>query len=457
MMAFLAPQHNMVIDKQRFLIICGLPKCGTTYLYSQLKQECEHFVVPLERKEVDYFRGRSNRDEYLSLFPESNGKTIVDASPLYIDDITIAARNIQSALGNDEIRIVVCLRDPLERSYSHYLHDISQHQKLLGHSLYSFYSPPVMAKYVFPVEPRVQYLINLFGRNNVWGFSFENSSVLKFEEKVREFSGLDGSWRLDLSFNPAPGFTAPCSYYSRSSDIEIPVNGDYYILPKKHMLVANRQYSIYRQKIKNSIADSIMASQSLLTRQLDTRELGREAINSIYNDMDAALGLLGMSMPLDRSDRVISSTPSGRVPDSILMRLEKSRSINDTVAFCFDAFLASTSSNSFAVPSIGDSLARDISHMHLAALGDTAATSDICGVQESIIEKHGPISYMLQSLVVKYTAERQYAKVFDLSSRFNGFSDLLWPITIASLVKKRGSSIPKDVLASYAEIGIRIE
>src|SRR5260370_37286733 len=82
-------EEDMEIKSPDFFIV-GAPRCGTTALYSYLRQHPDVFLP--EYKEPHYFNtdmesGGANRDQekYLSLFsPAQDKKTIREASVLYL-------------------------------------------------------------------------------------------------------------------------------------------------------------------------------------------------------------------------------------------------------------------------------------------------------------------------------------------------------------------------------------
>ncbi len=119
-----------------FLVV-GAPKSGTTSLYFQLRQHPDIFVP--RKKELHFFTGehlRSNTQgpgdadaaaeacrtwsEYASHFAEAARERIVaEFSPsyLYFSDV---AQDIRATL--PEARVLMILRDPVEKAYSQYMH-----------------------------------------------------------------------------------------------------------------------------------------------------------------------------------------------------------------------------------------------------------------------------------------------------------------------------------------------
>ena len=116
------------------LFIVGAPKCGTTTLYRFLEEHRNVFIS--NPKEVNFFSRvelesqglyyadykATSEDEYLSLFKDSrdSNKIIAEASVSYLFYPNVAQR-IHNF--NHKAKIIIMLRNPVERAWSHYLMD----------------------------------------------------------------------------------------------------------------------------------------------------------------------------------------------------------------------------------------------------------------------------------------------------------------------------------------------
>lgn len=103
-------------------VIIGAQKSGTTSLYHVLSQH--PYVRPAARKELHYFSIFFHRglDWYRSCFPspeqEAGRSTITgESSPYYLFH-PHAPRRMAEAL--PQTRLIVLLRNPVDRAYSHY-------------------------------------------------------------------------------------------------------------------------------------------------------------------------------------------------------------------------------------------------------------------------------------------------------------------------------------------------
>jgi len=116
-----------LIEKLPNFFIVGAPRSGTTSLYSFLKEIPEIFMSPV--KEPQYFAPNFPKNDglkpildkkkYLKLFAGvKNEIAIGEASTSYLWDPKTPGI-IHSVIPN--ARIIVMLRDPVERAFSHYL------------------------------------------------------------------------------------------------------------------------------------------------------------------------------------------------------------------------------------------------------------------------------------------------------------------------------------------------
>lgn len=103
-----------------FLIV-GAQKAGTTSLFDILNQHSQIFIPP--EKELHFFDYEKEVNKGLEYYSKyfsaaGNAKAIGEASPSYLFYPEVASR-IQKLLGN-EMRIIILLRNPAERAFSHY-------------------------------------------------------------------------------------------------------------------------------------------------------------------------------------------------------------------------------------------------------------------------------------------------------------------------------------------------
>ncbi|MBI3154214.1 MAG: sulfotransferase [Burkholderiales bacterium] len=103
----------------RFLIICGAEKAGTTSLYGYLATHPN--VRPSIRKETDYFRSpHATLAGYRACFvmPEREGALCVESSPAYLAEAADVAPRLAAVV--PQAHLVFILRDPVDRLRSAY-------------------------------------------------------------------------------------------------------------------------------------------------------------------------------------------------------------------------------------------------------------------------------------------------------------------------------------------------
>jgi Sulfotransferase domain len=114
-------EANMLPD----FVIIGAQKCGTTFLYWRLLTQHPH-VEPAAGKEIHYFNVWKNYNKggnwYRSHFSpptwkEERRSLTGEASPYYVFH-PHAARRIAELV--PQVRLIVLLRNPVDRAYSHY-------------------------------------------------------------------------------------------------------------------------------------------------------------------------------------------------------------------------------------------------------------------------------------------------------------------------------------------------
>ena len=191
------------------LFILGFPKCGTTSLAAMLKN-VKSVYVPLNKEPHVFNQSLDEANKRLRFYLR-NAKPgylyYLDATPNYIKDIDgfwDHAFKLNIPLG--EIKFLICIRDPVKRYISHYVHNynrgtesrsisdvIDQEIDLYRKGLlketqyldYSFY------------EEKIENLIGRVGAEkvNIVDITELNSPDL-LASKIRSFLGLDFEFQL---------------------------------------------------------------------------------------------------------------------------------------------------------------------------------------------------------------------------------------------------------------------
>jgi hypothetical protein len=193
--------------------IVGAAKSGTTSLHEYLARINGIYMSPIKEpnfflEEVGPLYGHlleahfADEREYLSLFKPKHGETILgESSVTYLCDDKAAGRIHDKV---PDARIVIILRDPIERAYSHFLHhlkygfetsfdfleaiksDYNKERKGIGFAHmyieYGLYSH------------QIQRYFDLFGRSRVKVIIYEDEFRPKTKETVQDvvyFLGLN--------------------------------------------------------------------------------------------------------------------------------------------------------------------------------------------------------------------------------------------------------------------------
>jgi len=173
--------------------IVGAPKAGTTSLYEYLKnvpgifmpslKEPHYFSEVIIPEHHPYVHPIRDKKKYLSLFEKAkNYKIIGEASPSYLTDPK-APKLIHQISPN--AKIVISLRDPVNRLFSQYLmrlrlgRDKATFHKELELELKNGtdYSKPNLGLETGLYSEKVKRYLNIFGKNQV--------KILIFEEWIK--------------------------------------------------------------------------------------------------------------------------------------------------------------------------------------------------------------------------------------------------------------------------------
>jgi len=189
------------------LFIVGAPKAGTTSVYEYLKKHPDVYFPRL--KEPNYFSSKEiisqklyykvpiikTESSYLSLYSQhKNQKIIGDASVSYLYYPKVAAR-IRNY--NPDAKIIIILRDPIQRAFSHYLMDyrLGYINVEFENIYYDKEKYPLHYQQYFLVSKyyeQVKRYIEIFNDNcTVLFFDDLKSNPIVFMNQVYSFLGID--------------------------------------------------------------------------------------------------------------------------------------------------------------------------------------------------------------------------------------------------------------------------
>lgn len=107
----------------RYLIGIGAQKCASTWLFDVLSRHPE--VATPRSKELDFFSHRHDRGHlwYAECWRGQSALCRTENSPSYLTHPGAAARVAAFA---PKAQVIFTLRDPVERAYSHHLHEVAR-------------------------------------------------------------------------------------------------------------------------------------------------------------------------------------------------------------------------------------------------------------------------------------------------------------------------------------------
>ena len=177
--------------------IPGTQKAGTTFLYRHMRTHPDVFLP--KNKEPHFFNGgggpvdAATYEAYLRKHFEPVGDEawVGEATALYLANLAVPAR-IEQHVGRD-VRFIICLRDPVEKAVSLWMHDFRK-GRLHGDEPLVYTN----AKGLVPSLDRSRFAralceyVSLFGRDNVKFLFFEDlrADPQGFLDDALEFLGL---------------------------------------------------------------------------------------------------------------------------------------------------------------------------------------------------------------------------------------------------------------------------
>lgn len=124
------------MPKPDFLII-GAQKCGTTSLFYYLSQHPDLCLPAIKELQFFTFEYSKGWPWYENQFPgKSNFKDKLtgEATPYYLYHPLVPKR---VAYHIPKVKLIVMLRDPVERAYSHYYHEIRHHAERMENTVHA--------------------------------------------------------------------------------------------------------------------------------------------------------------------------------------------------------------------------------------------------------------------------------------------------------------------------------
>lgn len=285
----------------------GAARSGTTSLYEYLGRVPRVFIAPV--KEPHYFAPSvsennvisrfvtHDRKQYLGLFKNvKNEDAIGEASASYLWDVQ-SPKAIHDAV--PDARIIMILRDPIERAFSHYLMSVRQKEETLPFydAIEKDYKSSEKGYFISHLYVELGLYAEQIGRY-VESFGYKNIKVLIFEEFIKdpqiavndvlEFLGLEPYRPANIGMVYDP--------YVNSTNRRRSIS-----LLSKTTDKANQIFKAATRLIgKDSQTDKDSRAQQILrtTYASAVPEDGRRYLKEVYQkDVTNLISILGKSIP----------------------------------------------------------------------------------------------------------------------------------------------------------------
>jgi hypothetical protein len=254
-------------------LILGTSHAGTTSLYDYLDQHPEVFMSPIKEPAFFIFDGvpksqiPENKigqlDMYKQLFSGvSHHKAVGDATPAYLFDER-ALKNIQHYV--PKAKMIVVLRDPVDRAFSHFLH------------VYMKDSKTYLEDFVrgFQTTPQSRYVQMGFYSSQLKGY-FDHFQPDQFKIFLFDDVKKDSLFVAKQMFD----FLEVDTHFSPNVDLQRNKSG----IPKHALLKALLPYrSNLRKYIPRFLADRL--KQSMLERPILPDNIRKQLIETYREDI----------------------------------------------------------------------------------------------------------------------------------------------------------------------------
>lgn len=292
-------------------VIVGAMKSGTTTLWYHLRQHPDIFMP--SRKELrflsssHFFDGKVNTyayhyvcdcdpyysiEDYLEEFTTAgNKKAVGEASPQYLYNYSTTIPVIKKYIGDP--RIIIILRDPVERAYSAYKHTIKDFKWS-----YFFKSPETFEEYLDKEEQRKvngEFKMMYFGRS--LGLYYEQVKAY-----MENFSNVKVCLYDDLKSNPGQVIKELYEFLGVRADYDVEAGLRRNVTPPANTIIQRILFSETSRKILAPIMFNVMGDKSTyrfyeyLIKNFNTGDIKSETRNNLKdfyrNDIIKLQGLL---------------------------------------------------------------------------------------------------------------------------------------------------------------------
>jgi len=185
-----------------FLVI-GAPRSGTSWIHDNLRRHPQVFLP--KTKELHYFDRDYERgiDYYEAQFVDWAGQhSVGEVTPGYLSGVFFPDRNIPQLIRSHlpNVKLVAVLRNPVERAYSHYWHNVAQDARNLDLTFeQKLQQRPQILREGFYFEHLSRYL-SLFPRRQMLLLLYDDleKDPSGFLRQIYEFLGIDAHFQSGI-------------------------------------------------------------------------------------------------------------------------------------------------------------------------------------------------------------------------------------------------------------------
>jgi len=261
------------------LLCVGVEKCGTTFLNTAF-EPCQSVLTP-RKKELFYFnkyfaQGTDWYQSWYDFTSKPKARYVADITPSYFRSRKNLERITELLPG---AKIIMVLRHPVYRSFSHYIHRIRHLAPRLdsyGYSFADILDRKDVYELLCPQYGRhLRMLTEFFDREDILLLTYENDILnpLRAQATLSEFLELD-----DLDFSPMLGRRVnegkmPRFYYSSTPGANIELGGKQYQLKPGNLLLAHAKGTQEWQGIDPAVADANIEAAKNWTASLSSDQV----------------------------------------------------------------------------------------------------------------------------------------------------------------------------------------
>lgn len=181
---------------EKFLIIVGAQKCGTTTIFGHLARS--DYFASSTVKELHYFDkvGSPDVGKYTRKFNVTKAsQCYLESTPsyLYLPDVPAS---LNTTLSGNNVKVIVCLRDPIDRAFSHYQMNVRrQLEPDSFESAFRRMSTDPLDSYYFRgiYSEQIRRYMDVFGRESVLVLEMEKDfrDVAMLNQQLEQFTGAE--------------------------------------------------------------------------------------------------------------------------------------------------------------------------------------------------------------------------------------------------------------------------